>query len=206
MSLNLVLQLELTGELIPELERLHVAVEALNISDIGFYSSSELNWFGNIARENSKQLVQHTWFIQTGALLNKDVAVLLQRPGRLNAAAKEQRQRFVQPGDTLAIHVPQILPANGEPPVIQADKDAPVVGFPVIVREDGTIQLPYMKPLEVKGKELAAIEQLIEDTYIENNYLKDDGKWFATVRFLLRAGENKELRNIGGAQIPAASK
>lgn len=206
LSLNLVLQLELTDELKPELERLHAAVDALNISDPVFFSGSELNWSYHIQLKNSLQLVQHTWFIQTGALLGKDVPELLARPRRLNTAAKEQRQRFVQPGDTLAIHVPQILPANGEPPVIQADKEAPVVGFPVIVRADGTIQLPYMKPLEVKGKELAAIEQLIEDTYIENNYLKDDGKWFATVRFLLRAGENKELRNIGGAQIPAASK
>lgn len=203
--LNVVESLGLQESLKTELEQLHQATAELNISFGEFFLSSSLNWPGELSRENNGELIPHTWFLQTGALLEKNVAELLLRPKKLNEAEKEREMRFVKPGDTLAVNIPRILPASGDPPVIQADKDSPVVGFPIMVEPNGTIQLPLINPLEVKDLELDEVEALIKEAYVRTDILRDD-KLFLTVRFLLRAGEQKELRNIGGAPIPTDTK
>lgn len=207
LSLNLISQLQLGEQLTPELEQLHATVESLNISDYRLYGSPTSSWWNWTAGgKYNPQLVQHTWYLQTGALLGKDIAELRNRPRRLQDAEGERWQRLIRSGDTLAIHIPAVLPAAGDPPVIQADKDTPVVGFPVIVNDDGTIRLPLITPLEVKGMELSAVEQLLKETYTAAGILKDEGMLTVTVRFLLRAGESKELRNIGGPSIPPVPK
>jgi protein involved in polysaccharide export with SLBB domain len=81
------------------------------------------------------------------------------------------RQKEIDPyrldkGDVLAIVADEVIaPAGTQAPVRLPDPtdDTAAVGFPVPVNEDGTISLPRMNPLPVKGKTLAEVERLVRD-------------------------------------------
>jgi protein involved in polysaccharide export with SLBB domain len=79
--------------------------------------------------------------------------------------------------DALAIYIEGVLPpADSGPPPIQARTEGnlpPAVGYPVVVREDGTLTLPWVKPFQVKGKTTAEVRDMIVKAYtIEKEILK----------------------------------
>jgi protein involved in polysaccharide export with SLBB domain len=82
------------------------------------------------------------------------------------------RQREVEPylldaGDTLAIIADNVVAPEAAPAPVKlpdATSDTASVGFPFPVAEDGTISLPRLPPIKVKGKTVAEVEQLIRDT------------------------------------------
>lgn len=80
----------------------------------------------------------------------------------------------------------------------QAGTSTPVVGFPVPVSSDGTIQLPLLEPLRVAELELAQVQAEIDAQYVGKNLLKSDSPRGISVQFLLRAGEGLEIRNVAG--------
>lgn len=190
----------------PELTTLHVATESLNIASRRPLIDSS-TWQSTLDSASSRQdVIHHVWYLQTGALLGKDAVALNRRPTELYAAEQKRKQRFIQPGDTLAIHIPAILPGKGDPPVLQAGTSAPVIGFPVPVSAEGTIQIPLIAPLPVKGLELQQVKKSIEKVYVvEKQILRDDITHMINVQFLLRAGENVEVRNIAGSQLVPSS-
>ncbi|MEO8270642.1 MAG: polysaccharide biosynthesis/export family protein, partial [Aureliella sp.] len=101
-------------------------------------------------------------YLLTGALLGKDYHELINRPNRVRQEQAEARLRFVHAGDTLAIYIPTLLPAEGSsPPVLQAGKSPPVTGYPVPVNERGEITLPQLGLLSVEGKTLKEVRVLI---------------------------------------------
>ena len=84
--------------------------------------------------------------------------------------------REVKAGDTLAIYIPGILGEQGAAPPTWSDpsgKFPPVIGFPVPVREDGTISLPLIGATNVGGKTLADVELILTETYRARKILKD---------------------------------
>lgn len=193
---------EMVTELRPQVEALHAAMSKRNIADRCLVIERSAIWEGQVDRWGSPQeLIFHTWFVQSGALLGQDVDMLNRRPLELDTAERERRLRLVHVGDTLAVHIPNVLPRSGDPPVIQAGSSAPVVGFPVPVSSDGKIQLPLIEPLEVKDLDLSQVKAAIAQAY--NTILRDDGKSSISVQFLLRAGQSEELRNIAGNSIVA---
>ncbi|MFK7819147.1 MAG: polysaccharide biosynthesis/export family protein, partial [Planctomycetaceae bacterium] len=82
----------------------------------------------------------------------------------------------VQPGDTLGIFIPYILGQEGEKPPIHTDPTGvrpPAMGYPVSVRDDGTISLPVIKAQKVAGLTLRGVEaRLIHVLTVEQNILK----------------------------------
>lgn len=179
-----------------ELETLHRTIEAQNIM-----GSSNFGWRDlNLTHENpgNFDVVMHTWYTQTGLILGKDFTQLNQRPYELVKAERERQRRFVNPRDTLSIHIPSVLPRSGEPPVIQAGKSTPVSGFPVPVSAEGKIELPFIEPLIVKDLELSQVHAAIEKAYKDSKVLSSDKPLGITVHFLLRANQSEELRNIAG--------
>jgi hypothetical protein len=56
----------------------------------------------------------------------------------------------------------------------------PSTGFPVTVLEDGTISLPLLRPLPVRGLTLDQTRDLIRRAYVENRILKEDGNQFVS--------------------------
>lgn len=74
----------------------------------------------------------------------------------------------VDTGDTLGIVIEGVLGRPEDvPPVYypQNNDVAPSIGYPIPVREDGTISLPYAQPLYVRGLSVRQVEELIRKTY-----------------------------------------
>ncbi len=92
-----------------------------------------------------------------------DLSLLAQRP------PAEYR---VDSGDVLGIYIPNLLGrADQAPPVRfpQRDEEAsPSMGYPIPVRDDGTISLPLVGALYVRGMTLRQIEERIFQALVED--------------------------------------
>lgn len=81
-------------------------------------------------------------------------------------------------GDVLGIYIENILGNPDELPPVHHREDSgqpPAVGFPVPIREDGTIALPQVPPIPVAGLSLNEATDVIRNAYtIENEILKPD--------------------------------
>lgn len=77
----------------------------------------------------------------------------------------------VDSGDVLGIYVAGILGKKDENPQVyfppQNSDGSPSAGIPVTVREDGTISLPMIKPLFVRGKTTSETEEAIRKAYTD---------------------------------------
>jgi hypothetical protein len=68
------------------------------------------------------------------------------------------------PGDVLGIVAEGILGERGQAPPVRLPGDggqAPALGYPVPVQEDGTVALPFLPPVDVRGKTLAEAREAI---------------------------------------------
>jgi len=79
------------------------------------------------------------------------------------------------PGDVLGLHVPDVFSIDGKDavmPPVHFPEDAnlpPAVGSPVVVREDGTVLLPYILPVYVEGMSLVEATDAVQKAYTESN-------------------------------------
>ena len=95
-------------------------------------------------------------------------------PSRL--AQEPKRQYLLDKGDILGIYIEGVLPYTPtdkppEPPpvnfpVLGSDQD-PSVGFPIVVQESGTIALPSIEPIKVKGLTVEQVTELIRKAYLD---------------------------------------
>lgn len=79
--------------------------------------------------------------------------------------------------DVLGIYIEGVLGNKEEPPPVHFPETGdlpPAVGYPVPVREDGTISLPLVPAVEIRGLTLTEAEQKIRSEYIERKILKQD--------------------------------
>lgn len=89
--------------------------------------------------------------------------------------------------DVLGIFVEGVLGQFEEAPPVQLpapDSDLPpAIGFPVPVREDGTLSLPLVKPIPVRGLTIQQAEALIQRAYRggPEPILKEDGRIIVTI-------------------------
>jgi protein involved in polysaccharide export with SLBB domain len=88
-------------------------------------------------------------------------------------------------GDVLGIFAEGVLgEQGGVPPVAmpepQSDLD-PAIGFPVPVREDGTVSLPLLDPLPVRGLTVTQAEELVKQKYIAGNILQPTQRILVTL-------------------------
>ncbi len=99
------------------------------------------------------------------------------------------RQYILDKGDVLGIYVDRVLPFTEPdavpvmPPVnFPSDKSTlpPSTGYPFTVLEDGTISLPLLQPLKVRGLTLDQARDLIRKSYIEAKILKEDGNQYVS--------------------------
>ena len=100
-----------------------------------------------------------------------DLSLLVQtQPDEYRVAAK----------DVLSIYIPGVLGSLnvdderqiGETPPINSPsnpEDPPTIGYPVTVRGNGTIALPYIPPINVHGMTLPEIEYAIRRAYTEHS-------------------------------------
>lgn len=208
-GLNLIEGLKLVSQLTGPLQALFDAAEKPRITS-SFFSSGH-SWSRRIemvsqrGSEANTELFIQTIYLLSGTLLGKDYKELVDRPNRLLQEEIETRLRFVHAGDTLAIYIPTVLPADGSsPPVLQAGKSPPVTGYPVAVDAHGEILVPRLGAVSVEGKDLNEVRELLVRACREAGLsglppvTKDEVLRGITVQFLLHAGEEVEIRNVSG--------
>jgi protein involved in polysaccharide export with SLBB domain len=113
--------------------------------------------------------------------------------------------------DVLGVYIERILGNPDEAPPVQfpePDSDlSPAIGFPIPVREDGTVSLPLVDPIPVRGLTLQQAEDLIKRTYVESELLQERARVIITLMkertyrvFVVR----QDNTNYGSAQFLAS--
>jgi protein involved in polysaccharide export with SLBB domain len=91
------------------------------------------------------------------------------------------------PGDVLGIWfeaVPQLSQPNQLPPIVynqralpaERGEIPPALGLPFAVQDDGTLALPLIKPVPVRGKTVQEVHELVLDTYLKADVLTPEGR------------------------------
>lgn len=122
-------------------------------------------------------------------------------------------------GDVLGIYIDGVLGSKDEVPPVHfpSDKDlVPSIGYPISVREDGTITLPMLAPLPVHGLSLRELEDRLRHAYtVENPVLRPGMERILvslhkprTVRVLVMRQEegNTQSRPLVQPESPAKDK
>jgi protein involved in polysaccharide export with SLBB domain len=80
-------------------------------------------------------------------------------------------------GDTLGIFIEGILGAAETPPPVNIPDSVELplsIGYPIPVRADGTISLPYIKPIDVDGMSVEQAEEAVYNAYKERQILRPE--------------------------------
>jgi hypothetical protein len=93
------------------------------------------------------------------------------------------REYQVDKGDILGVYIEGVLPFNPPnatpepPPVNFPDQNSllpPSLGFPIAIQEDGTLSLPLIAPVDVRGLTLDQVRDRIRDAYIQEDILRPE--------------------------------
>ena len=121
---------------------------------------------------------------------------------------KEQEIYRLDKGDLLAIVAADLFgPENAPVPVNAPDPSNPEAssGYPVPVRDDGTISLPgqsdKIRPLNVKGKTLREVEEDIKKMIVEAELFKG-GKFKVSVQLARRRKYRVYVQREDTQQVP----
>jgi len=83
------------------------------------------------------------------------------------------------PRDVLGVYVEGVLGQSDEPPPVYFQEQAnlpPAIGYPIPIREDGTLSLPLVPPIKVVGLSLAQAERLIRNAYTVDQKILQPGR------------------------------
>jgi protein involved in polysaccharide export with SLBB domain len=85
---------------------------------------------------------------------------------------------LLAPGDVLGVYIEGVLGERTVPPPVRIPEQGnvpPALGFPLPVREDGTVPLPLLKPVKVEGLSLAEAQtKIVEEYTTKGDILKKD--------------------------------
>ncbi len=104
-------------------------------------------------------------------------------------------------GDVLGVFIENVLgDENSQPPVHFAEQgnQAPSLGFPIPIREDGSIDLPYVKAIPVIGLSVVEATDLIRDIYTKNEILQGDQTRIIITLIRRREVQVTVIREEGG--------
>ena len=86
--------------------------------------------------------------------------------------------RTLQPGDVLGVYVEGVLGGSSESPPVQytgLSDVVPSLGYPMPIREDGSLSLPMVPDVKVAGLTVAEAEKRVTDLYVnEANVVNAD--------------------------------
>lgn len=112
-------------------------------------------------------------------------------PARLSQ--EPMRQYLLDSGDVLGVYIEGILPYSSadkppEPPPVNFPGENstldPSIGFPIAVQENGTIALPSIAPIKVKGMNIEQVTNLIRKAYLDAKIVRDGDKLRPSVTIL----------------------
>ncbi len=82
------------------------------------------------------------------------------------------KQYLLDKGDVLGIYIEGVLGDRTQAPPIHLSEGSglpPSVGYPIPVREDGTLPVPLVSPIQVRGMTIAQAEQAIVAAYTQGH-------------------------------------
>jgi protein involved in polysaccharide export with SLBB domain len=117
-------------------------------------------------------------------------------------------------GDILGIYIEEVLgTAETPPPILGAPEGSnlpPALGYPIPARQDGTITLPLVPPINVRGLTLRQVEELIRRAYTVDRRILLPGKDRIMVTLMrertYRIIVVREDGGIGGGQTEKSSR
>lgn len=137
-----------------------------------------------------------------------DVSRLSQRP---------PERYLLDEGDVLSIAVEGILPPTPPdqppqlPPVNFPEPGStlpPTTGYPVPVAGDGTISLPLVRPIQVRGKTVDEAREMIRREYLDAGILREEGRRVLTPQVDLMKERTYDIivvrQDIGSARSQQA--
>ena len=85
------------------------------------------------------------------------------------------------PGDTLGIYIEGVLGSRDEPPPVHFPERfqremPPAIGYPIPIREDGSLPLPLVPAIMAEGLTLAQLETVIRKAYTEESKILVPGR------------------------------
>jgi hypothetical protein len=83
------------------------------------------------------------------------------------------------PDDILGVYIETCMGESDQPLPIHFSEDPgrpPAIGYPIPVREDGTIDLPYVPPINVEGLTLVQAKEAIRKAYADDRSILPSGK------------------------------
>ena len=83
------------------------------------------------------------------------------------------------PGDVLGVYIKGVLGNEAELPPVHFPEDAnrpPAIGYPVPIREDGTLALPIVDPIKVEGMSLVEATDVIHKAYLYPDVILKEGE------------------------------
>jgi len=104
-------------------------------------------------------------------------------PARLSQ--EPPREYLLDDGDILGVYIEGILPfvppdRPPEPPPVNFPEATsqldPSLGYPIAVINDGTIQLPNLEPIKVRGLTIDQTRDLIRKYYLDSEILRESSK------------------------------
>lgn len=113
---------------------------------------------------------------------------------------------LIDSGDVLGIYIEGVLGKEDEPPnVINPPMGSglpPTIGYPMAVRDDGTLSLPFVPPVNVRGLTMEQVENAIRRAYTVDRKLLAVGK----DRIIVALFQPRIIRVIVMRQDGAASQ
>jgi hypothetical protein len=82
-------------------------------------------------------------------------------------------------GDILGVYIDTVLGEHNQPPPVRFSEQGnvpPALGYPTPVQEDGTILLPYVKPINVKDMSIKEARDAIARAYLTPEEILKPGK------------------------------
>ena len=130
-------------------------------------------------------------------------------PSRLSQ--EPPRQYLLDEGDILGIYIEGVLPYTPtdkppEPPPVNFPPIGstldPSLGYPVVIQENGTISLPSIDPIRVRGMTVEQVTDLIRKEYLKANIFSSEAKLHPIVTMLKERQYNVVVvrQDVGSSQ------
>jgi protein involved in polysaccharide export with SLBB domain len=130
------------------------------------------------------------------------------RPIPLNLLGQDQPEVYrLAAGDILGMVIEGVLGERNAPPPVHMERDegTPSIGYPIPVREDGTVTLPFIEPIKVAGLTLIEAQELVRKAYtVKKEILKTGTERIMVTLMRSRRYHVLVVREDGGsAGVPA---
>ena len=121
---------------------------------------------------------------------------------------EKPKEYLLDSDDILAISIDSVLGQEGEAPPVafpQPGSDLPpAIGYPFPVTEEGTIILPLIDPISVRGMTLSQVREKIRKAYMDDNDILQEDRIIVTlmrkrtVRVIVIRQDQDASQGLGG--------